>query len=81
MSWSLVDNSHNGAIVHSRPGKGGLYGVRPYNFTWTLDQRTFYTFTINHSCGDGFSSSAYSEVKMEKGQVIDTLGSDRWFFR
>jgi hypothetical protein len=74
-SFSLVDNSEDGTIVHLGPGDGGSYDVRSsYTFTWTLNRCTSYTFTIYDSYGDGFGISAYDELKVEEREVIDTLG-------
>ena len=49
-SWSLIDNSEDGAIVHSGPGDGETYTMDSvYSFTWILNRCTSYTFTMYDS--------------------------------
>ena len=74
-SWSLVDNSQDGAIVLSGPGDGDTYDADSlYSITWTLDRCISYTFTIYDSYGDGFNSPGYAEVKTESSEAQQTLG-------
>eukprot|EP01083_Nonionella_stella_P297247 1009584_1 len=74
-SWSLINNSEDGAIVHSGPEDGETYDAESvYSFMWTLDRCNSYTLTISDSYGDGFSISAYAEVKMSSRKVTETLG-------
>eukprot|EP01083_Nonionella_stella_P297250 1009587_1 len=74
-SWSVINNSEDGAIVHSGPEDGETYDAESvYSFMWTLNQCNSYTFTIYDSWEDGFGISAYAEVKTENGKVTETLG-------
>eukprot|EP01083_Nonionella_stella_P297248 1009585_1 len=74
-SWSLINNSEDGAIVHSGPEDGETYDAESvYSFMWTLNRCNSYTFTIYDSWGDGFYSTGYAELKVEKRQVKQTLG-------
>uniref|UniRef100_A0A7S3Q2Y1 LNR domain-containing protein n=1 Tax=Chaetoceros debilis TaxID=122233 RepID=A0A7S3Q2Y1_9STRA len=74
--WSLVNDSQEGAIVHSGPSVGEIYNANSlYSFTpWTLDRCTSYIFTIYDSWGDGLSSPGYATVKTEKRKVQQLLG-------
>jgi len=71
----FIDNSEDGATVHSGPDGGETYDADSlYSFTWILNRCTSYTFTISDSYGDGFLSPGYAEVKMESRKVAETLG-------
>ena len=72
MSWSLADNSQNGAIVSSGPGDGEIYEAdRLYSFTGTFYRCTSYTFTIYDAFGDGLK---YAELTSTSSKVQQTLG-------
>jgi hypothetical protein len=81
ISWSLVDNSKDGAIVHSGPSVGEIYNAKLlYSFTWVLNRCTSYTLKIYDTNGDGLLSLVDGievfgrvEVKTERRQVKETL--------
>ena len=75
-SWSLIDNSQDGAVVVHLGGQvdGGIYYAdRLYSSTWTLNRCTFYSLMNSDYYGDGFSGSRYFEVKKESRKSTETI--------
>ena len=71
ISWSLIDSSlDTSAIVARGPGEDDIYEKSAvYNFAWTLNRCTSYTFTIYDSYGDGIWSPV-GYAKLMYGEII-----------